>query len=67
MEMKKVLQIPQSSKSGNSSLDCFVLYLGHCLWGSLTPLQRCYQLILLSQQTGLVWFGFLGFMAYQPL
>ena len=47
-----VLCTLQSSKTGISPFYFFLLYLGHSLGWSLTPLQRCNRCILLSQLYG---------------
>ena len=45
--------IPQNSRITGTSLSiCLVSYLGHLLYGGLTPLRRCNQCILQPQLTG---------------
>ena len=48
-----VLRIPQNSSiTGASPSDCFVLYSGHSLGGALKPLQGSSRCILQPQPTG---------------
>ena len=45
------------SITGTSLSDCLLLYPGHslCVWGGLTPLQRCSWCILQPQLTGQIY------------